>query len=197
MPKLKLLPLTLLLLVACSDTGDRSATGAAGTLEGPDVILNAVAEEAFTVGSATGDGWDTFGSVRSVHFDAQGNLHIFDSQAEHILVVGPEGSLIRTVGGQGEGPGEFENVTTAIVARDGSYTVLGFSHIDLLAPDGEYVRRINLDPMTTGIVIARMALPDGRLVAGGIMRFGEEEEEEEEGHPIHIFPLDGAEAELL
>ncbi|MCY3700922.1 MAG: hypothetical protein OXH46_14985 [Gemmatimonadetes bacterium] len=197
MPKLKLLPLTLLLLVACSDTGDRSATGAAGTLDGPDVILNAVAEEAFTVGSATGDGWDTFGSVRSVHFDAQGNLHIFDSQAEHILVVGPEGSLIRTVGGQGEGPGEFENVTTAIVARDGSYTVLGFSHIDLLAPDGEYVRRINLDPMTTGIVIARMALPDGRLVAGGIMRFGEDEEEEEEGHPIHIFPLDGTEAELL
>ncbi|MXX68813.1 MAG: hypothetical protein F4Y74_07620 [Gemmatimonadales bacterium] len=195
MPRLTLLSLAL--LAACGDTGDRPTTGAAGTLEGPDVILNAVTEEVFTVGSATGDDWDTFGSVRSVHFDAHGNLHIFDGQAEHILVVGPEGSLIRTVGGQGEGPGEFENVTTAIVARDGSYTVLGFSHIDLLAPDGEYVRRINLDPMTTGIVIARMALPDGRLVAGGIMRFGEEEEEEEEGHPIHIFPLDGAEAELL
>ena len=29
------------------------------------------------------------------------------------------------------------------------------------------------------------------------MRFGEDEEEEEEGHPIHIFPLDGTEAELL
>ncbi|MDE2664388.1 MAG: hypothetical protein OXI39_15480 [Gemmatimonadota bacterium] len=195
MPRLTLLSLAL--LAACGDTGDRPTTGAAGTLEGPDAILNAVTEEVFTVGSATGDDWDTFGSVRSVHFDANGNLHIFDGQAEHILVVGPEGSLIRTVGGQGEGPGEFENVTTAIVARDGSYTVLGFSHIDLLAPDGEYVRRINLDPMTTGIVIARMALPDGRLVAGGIMRFGEEEEEEEEGHPIHIFPLDGAEAELL
>ena len=42
------------------------------------------------------------------------------------MVVGPDGSLIRTVGGQGEGPGEFDNVTAAIVGRDGSYTVMGF-----------------------------------------------------------------------
>ena len=195
MRRLILLPLTL--LVACGDTGDRSATGAAGTLDGPDVIVNAVTEEIFTAGSAAGDEWDTFGAVRSVHFDARANLHIFDSQAEHILVVGPDGSLIRTVGGPGEGPGEFDNVTSAIVARDGSYTVLGFSHIDLLEPDGEYARRITLDPMTTGIVIANMALPDGRLLAGAIMRFGEDEEEEEEGHPIHIFPLDGTEPEVL
>ena len=189
-----LLPLAL--LVACGDAGDGSTTGAAGTLDGPDVIVNAVTEEVFTVGSVTGDDWDTFGSVRSVHFDAQSTLHIFDSQAEHILVVGPDGSLIRTVGGEGEGPGEFSNVTTAIVARDGSYTVLGFATIGLLEPDGEFVRRITLDPMTTGIVIANMALPDGRLLAGAIMRFGDDEDEEE-GHPIHIFSLDGTEPELL
>ena len=197
MPKPKLTLLPLAFLIACGDAEDRPATGAAGTLEGPDVILNAVTEEIFTVGSATGDDWDTFGSVRSVHFDAHANLHIFDDQAEHVLVVGPEGSLIRTVGGQGEGPGEFDNVTTTIVARDGSYTVLGFSHIDLLEPDGEYARRINLDPMTTGIVIANKALPDGRLLAGAIMRFGDDEEEEQEGHPIHLFPLDGTEPEVL
>ena len=189
--------LPLALLVACGDAGDGSATGAAGTLDGPDVIVNAVTDEVFTVGSVAGDEWDTFGSIRSVHFDAQANLHIFDSQAEHILVVGPDGSLIRTVGGRGEGPGEFGSVTTAIVGRDGSYTVLGFSQIDLLEPDGEFVRRITVDPMTTGIVIANMALPDGRLLAGAIMRLGDDDEEAEEGHPIHIFPLDGTEPEVL
>ena len=188
----------LALLVACGDTGDGSTTGAAGTLDGPDVIVNAVTEEVFTVGSVTGDDWDTFGNVRSVHFDAQANLHIFDNQAGHIVVVGPDGSLIRTVGGQGEGPGEFDNVTTAIVARDGSYTVMGFTQIDLLDPDGEFVRRITMDPMTTGMAIANMALPDGRLVARGIVRFGNEDEQSEEGgRPIHIFPLDGTEPELL
>ena len=184
--------------MACGgDTGDGSATGAAGTLDGPDVIVNAVTEEVFTVGSVTGNDWDTFGSVRSVHFDAQANLHIFDSQADHIVVVGQDGSLIRTVGGQGEGPGEFDNVIAAIVGRDGSYTVLGFMQIDLLEPDGEFVRRITMDPMTTGLVMTDMALPDGRLVTGQIVRFGSDDEEAEEGRPIHIFPLDGSESELL
>lgn len=193
--------LSLLLLTAflpaCDNAGDESATGVAGTLDGPDVIVTAVTEDVFTVGSIAGDDWDTFGSVRSVHFDAHGNLHIFDSQADHIVVVGPDGSLVRTVGGRGEGPGEFDGVTSVIVGRDGSHIAMGFSHIDLLQADGEFVRRITMDPMTTGIVIANMALPDGRLLAGGIMRFGDDDEEAEEGRPIHIFPLDGNEPEVL
>ena len=191
----RLLPLAL--LVACGDGGDGSATGAAGTLDGPDVILSAVTDEVFTVGSVVGDTWDTFGSVRSVHFDAQANLHIFDSQFDHILVVGPDGSLIRTVGGQGEGPGEFDNVTTAIVGRDGSYTVMGFTQIDLLEPGGEFVRRITMDPRGTGMVNASMVLPDGRLVVTQIVRFGGDDQPEEAGRPIHLFALDGTEPELL
>ena len=196
-PRFPLRILALALLAACGDGPGGSATGAAGTLDGPDVILNAVTDEVFTVGSVVGDTWDTFGSVRSVHFDAQANLHIFDSQFDHILVVGPDGSLIRTVGGRGEGPGEFDNVTTAIIGRDGSYTVMGFTQIDLLEPDGEFVRRITMDPMTTGMAMASLALPDGRLVATQIVRFGEDEQPEEAGRPIHLFPLDGAEPELL
>ncbi|WP_425153089.1 hypothetical protein [Candidatus Palauibacter sp.] len=78
-PQFLLPVLPLALLVACGDTGDGSASGAAGTPDGPDVIVNAVTEEVFTAGSVVGDGWDTFGRVGSVHFDAQANLHIFDS----------------------------------------------------------------------------------------------------------------------
>ena len=190
--------LLLALLVACGDTADAPATGAAGTLDGPDVTLNAVTEEVFTVGSVMGGEWDAFGSVRSVHFDARANLHIFDSQADHILVVGPDGSLIRTVGGKGEGPGEFGNVMAAFVTRDGSYTVTGFSQVDLIDPAGEFIRRITLDPMTTGIFMADMALPDGRLLADQIIRFGDDDEEPEEaGRPIHILQLDSIEPELL
>ena len=192
------LPLLLppALLVACGDAEDGSATGAPGTLDGPDMILNTVTEEVFIVGSVAGE-WDAFGNVRSVHFDAQANLHIFDSQADHIVVVGPDASLIRTVGGRGEGPGEFDNVRTAIVGRDGSYTVMGFMQIDLLEPDGGFVRRITMDPMTTGMATADIALPDGRLVATQITRFGEDEQPEEAGRPIHLFPLDRTEPELL
>ena len=189
-----LLPLAL--LVACGDTVEGPATGAAGALDGPDVIVYAVTEEVFDsrvgYGQRLGHLRRSLGALR-----AQANLHIFDSQADHIVVLGQDGSLIRTVGAQGEGPGEFEDVITAIVGRDGSYTVLGFTQIDLLEPDGEFVRRITLNPMTTGLVMADLALPDGRLV-GHFRRLGDDDEQSEEGgRPVHIFPLDGSEAELL
>ncbi|WP_420449901.1 hypothetical protein [Candidatus Palauibacter sp.] len=97
-------PLALALLVACAEGGAGPTIGAAGTLDGPDVMVNAVTQDVFTVGSPVGDDWDTFGSVRAVRFDGEANLHILDSQSARVLVVGPDGSLIRTVGGQGEGP---------------------------------------------------------------------------------------------
>ena len=119
-----LLPLAV--LSACGDGADQAATGVAGTLEGPDAMVSAVTEEVFTVGSVTGDAWDSFGRVGVVGFDAEARLHILDTQADQIHVVGPDGALIRTVGGPGEGPGEFRSPQDLIVARDGASTVLSF-----------------------------------------------------------------------
>ena len=194
-----LLPLAL--LPACGDAGGGAATGTAGTLDGPDVIVNAVTEELFTVGSVTGDDWDIFGNVGSVQFDAESNLHILDNQTDQIFVVGPDGSLVRTVGGSGEGPGEFNGVTRIFVARNGSYTVLGTGdrRIDLLAPGGNFVRRINLDPATTGMILTEAVFPDGSLLISQVVRFDWNNLAagfvlpEEESRPLWIlpFPLDG------
>ncbi len=196
-PKPLLVLAPLVLLASCGDAGRDGAAGTPGTLDGPDVMLNAVTEEVFTVGSVLGDDWDTFGRLRSVTFDSGGNLHIYDFQAEHILVVGPDGSLVRTVGGPGEGPGEFGDVSTAIVARDGSYTVLGSSQIDLLEPDGTFARRVTLEE---AMIVSEMALPDGRLVASRFLPLAElfttGEFPEEKGRPIHLIPLDGGEPEI-
>ena len=182
--------LALALLVLAAACGDAGRDGPGGG--GGDAMLNAVTEAVFTVGSVAGDGWDTFGSVQGVAFDDEGNLHVFDRQAAHILVVGPDGSLLRTVGGRGEGPGEFGRVTSALVARDGSYTVLGFSQIDLLGPGGTFERRIPLD----AILISDVALPDGRLVTSRYLPWSEDVPDVE-GRPIHVFPLDGGEPEVL
>ena len=189
-----LLPLAV--LSACGDGADQAATGVAGTLEGPDAMVSAVTEEVFTVGSVTGDAWDSFGRVGVVGFDAEARLHILDTQADQIHVVGPDGALIRTVGGPGEGPGEFRSPQDLIVARDGASTVLGMSQIDLLNPEGEFVRRVTMNP-STGLVSAGLALPGGRLVTPRLMRFNDDEEEPLEGRPIYIFSLDSAEAEVL
>ena len=196
-PKHLLILAPLALAGACGDGGRDGATGTRGTLEGPDVILNAVTEEVFTVGSVVGDRWDAFGNVSSVAFDGESNLHIFDSQAEHILVVGRDGSLLRTVGGEGEGPGEFGNASSAIVARDGSYTVLGFSQVDLFEPGGVFARRIQME----AILFSALALPDGRLIAASFVSMDRASQpasaSEEEGRPIHVIPLDGGDPEIL
>ena len=193
--------LALVLLPAC-DAGDEPAAGTAGTPDGPDVIVSAVTEELFTVGSVAGDDWDIFGNVGSVHFDAESNLHILDDQADHVFVVGPDGSLVRTVGGSGEGPGEFNGVTRIFVARNGSYTVFGNGdrRIDLLGPGGDFVRRIDLDPATTGMILAEAVFPDGSLLISRVVRFDWNDVAagfvlpEEEGRPLWVlpFPLDGA-----
>lgn len=170
--KLALLP-PLSLLLACDEAGDGPAIGTAGTLDGRDVIVNAVTEELFTVGSVAGDVWDIFGNVGSVRFDAKSNLHILDNQSDQIFVVGPDGVLVRTVGGSGEGPGEFDGVTNFFVARDGSYTMLGSGdrRIDLLGPGGNFVRRIDLDPETTGMIQTEAVFPDGSLLISQVVRF--------------------------
>ncbi|MDE2805156.1 MAG: hypothetical protein OXN18_08440 [Gemmatimonadota bacterium] len=196
-PKPLLVLAFLLLLASCGDAGQDGTAGIRGTLDGPDVMLNAVTEDIFTVGSIVGDNWDTFGNVGSVAFDSSGNLHILDFQSEHILVVAPDGSLVRTVGGRGEGPGEFGNVSSAIVARDGSYTVLGSSRVDLLAPDGTFVRSVTLE---RGLILSDMTLPDGRLVASQFLRMADfmasGEFPDPEGRPIHLIPLDGSAPEI-
>ena len=74
---------------------------------------------------------------------------------------------------------------------------MGFTQIDLLEADGEFVRRITMDPMTTGLIMADLTLPGGRLV-GHFRRLGDDDEQaEERSRPIHIFPLDDTEPELL
>ena len=116
-------------------------------------------------------------------------------------MVGPDGSLVRTVGGSGEGPGEFNGVTRAFVARDGSYTVFGNGdrRIDLLEPGGSFVRRINLDPATTGMILTEAVFPDGSLLISQVVRFDWNNMAagfvlpEVESRPLWIlpFPLEG------
>lgn len=109
--------------------------------------------------------------------------------------MGPEGSLIRTVGGPGEGPGEFDGIMSVFVARDGSYTTAGFRHRDLFAPGGEFDRRISAE---THIVMPYLVQPDGGVLSTQIMNLrGEDEVPEDGSRPIYRLALDGTEPELF
>ena len=206
-PTLALAPLaaaSLLLALACGDSsGASGAGGAAGTLDGPDAMLTAATDTVYTAGALDGEDWETFGGVGSVAFDGAGNLHILDSQADRIVVVAPDGSFVRTVGGPGEGPGEFDSPIGLIVDRDGGYVVPDFSGLEIFGPEGEHLRSVALDPFK-GLPMGAEGLSAGRIVTRSVMRMnrpGERDESgtvpETEGRPIEVFPIDGSDPEVL
>ena len=51
--------------------------------------------------------WLAFVSAPSLMPDATGRIHVRAGQVAEITVLDPDGSYVRTVGGKGEGPGEF------------------------------------------------------------------------------------------
>ena len=202
------LPITVFvsLSVACGDSGGApGTTGGAEVPAGADVMLNIETEDIYTVGAMEGEDWEIFGRIQSVDFDEQGNLHIVDWQAKRVVVVGPDGSFLRTVGKPGEGPGEFSTLIGLVVLRDGSYAAVTFGTIHLFNADGEFTGTVPAD-MTTGIPMQAQGMPDGRLVSANTIRIdiagavgsgATVSTDEPEGRPIEVFSLDEGTSEPL
>ena len=74
-----------------------------GELEGPDEYL--------------------FGQIWSLAVDDDRNVYVFDEQAQHVRVFDANGTYMRTVGGRGEGPGEFSRAEAIAVFPDGRLAV--------------------------------------------------------------------------
>lgn len=62
---------------------------------------------------------DSLGDVSGLALDDEENLYVSDRLAAKIWVFGQDGLLRRSIGGQGEGPGEFQAPTGVSVGPDG------------------------------------------------------------------------------
>ncbi|MDE2795784.1 MAG: 6-bladed beta-propeller [Gemmatimonadota bacterium] len=200
------LPITLFipLSLACGNPAETPGD-AAGDPAGADVMLTPATEDVYTVGAMEGEDWEIFGRIRSVHFDQEGRLHILDSQADRVVVVGPGGSFVRTVGKPGEGPGEFSALRDLVVHRDGSYAVVTFGSIHRFDAGGEFMGTVPAD-MNTGMPMGAQGLPDGRLVSSNTLRMNMlgsggsvaiSAGEAPEGRAIEVFSLEEGMSELL
>ena len=63
------------------------------------------------------------GLVLSIAVDEDGNAYLLDSQLNEIHVVSPAGEILRTIGHEGEGPGEFAMPMGLFLLPDGSLGV--------------------------------------------------------------------------
>lgn len=130
-------------------------------LTGEDRWMEADFQELYRLGTLGGEDWEQFGEVDDVAFDGAGNLHILDTQSDRVLVVGSDGRLVRTLGGRGEGPGEFVAAMGMAVMPDGRVVVADMSRrlYHMFGADGEFRRAVgmagNPDITTVGFVRAQ------------------------------------------
>ena len=105
-----------------------------------------VAQEVYRVGGMDAPEWALFQDTTGMGFDAAGNLFVVDPSAHRVVVIGPDGELVRTIGREGEGPGEFDSPTEIAVWRDGRFAVLDLGHaaFQVFSPDGELERFVKL-----------------------------------------------------
>ena len=82
----------------------------------------------YRVGGFDAPEWAEFSTSPRVNFDGAGRLYALDGSAGHVVVIDPLGSLVRIVGGPGEGPGEFNQPGAFVVWPDGRLAVADLGH---------------------------------------------------------------------
>lgn len=111
-----------------------------------DHPLTVAMTEVYRVGGLNAQDWAFFGPGLQVSFDGAGNLLVLDTVNQRVVVIGPDGQLVRVVGREGEGPGEFQMSLVIAVWRDGRFAVpdMGHAAIQVFDPDGELERFVKL-----------------------------------------------------
>ena len=121
-------------MVACSESPEATPAGveitdSAGTriVASPPrdaVYAELAAEPALSIGLLDGPEELLFGDIESVARDAAGNLIVADDQALEIRIFDPEGGYLRSLGGEGEAPGEFSALRGAWPLADDAILAL-------------------------------------------------------------------------
>ena len=141
---------------ACSALVAASSVAVAATaqeivdLPGEDRWLAVEYEEVYRLGSVAGADWEQFGDIRGLVFDGAGNLYVFDDQAQLVYVVDSGGRLVRELGGEGDGPGEFAEAVELAVMPDGRAIVADFRRraYHVFGADGRFDRMVRMSGVT-------------------------------------------------
>ena len=135
-------PVLAALLVAASACGDRAPSDPSAEIQ-IDTLPNGVIHvsnpaqglwapgeewrlvEELRIGSVEGDGPEVFGgTIPDLEVDGMGRIWVADSQSREVRIFGPDGEHIRTLGGEGEGPGEFRSLSRIVEGADGTFSVV-------------------------------------------------------------------------
>src|SRR5690606_29246206 len=110
------------------------------------------------IGSSDAQGHDLY-EVNGVARLSDGRIAIVNSGSSEVRLFSPEGELLQTLGGNGEGPGEFRSLRRAFVLPGDSLLVVDASldRLTLFSSGGSLVRTAAVAPPPTGSSPAPLA----------------------------------------
>ncbi len=96
-------------------------------------------EELWRIGGDTDDEDEFFGVIVQIMADRAGNICLLDAQLAEVKIFSADGDFIRSIGREGEGPGEFRLPMSMFFTDDGNIAVMQIQpgKIVLLTPEGE------------------------------------------------------------
>lgn len=107
-------------------------------MQGPTTVKM---EALWELGGETDDEDEFFGVISDIEIDEHGNVYLLDAQLSEVKIFTAKGEFVRTIGREGEGPGEFRRPARMFFTEDGNIGVMQTipAKIVLLTPEGDPV----------------------------------------------------------
>lgn len=140
-----------------------------------------------------------FGLIGQVEIGDDGDIYLLDNQLSQVQVYSPDGEMLRTLGGPGEGPGEVSNPAGIAVLPDGSLGIVKTMPGKLIRLDSEGTPLTDFVPANYeategGVSLAIRAFPaNDNLIFGGMkLVFDPATSTQTRGYHIRCYGEDGA-----
>lgn len=126
-------------------------------------VAYVIGAPSLSLGGVDATGPEQFGSVEAVAWADDGSIWVSDRQTQDVRVFNADGTWRTTVGGRGDGPGEFRGIQLLGAADGDSVAVVNASRrrVSWFSLDGELLSE------------SAIVMPDGRVtVLHGVLRDG-------------------------
>ena len=126
-----------LTFAGCSVNSEQEGDSAEDTLWGPTRIV-----EDLRIGQYEGPSEYLFGSIAAIAQHPDGSIFIGDAQVPLIRRYDAEGNYMHDVGGEGQGPGEYQALQGMKLLPDGNLAIWDpqSRRVTVMTPDGDWVK---------------------------------------------------------